>query len=203
MTMSFKVHYQHSVLLIDILIELEVANLGRTTTPSPTVQWMPGRWRPPNDGACVKVNMDGAISRRGTTGAAAAVCRDGLGNYLGASTIVLDGLVDAPSLESHTCNEGLVLARDLNISHAIVASDYMQVVTDIKRGSSSSYAFLLREINERMIDFVKISFCFESRESNFEAHALAKAASSLPSGRHMWLGILPDIICIPLVLNFE
>ena len=176
------------------LEDLGVANAKRVTTSSPVIQQQSARWQPPDDGACVKINVDGAISRRGTTGAAAAVCRDRFGNYLGASAIVLDGLVDAPSLEAHACNEALVLAMDLNVSHAIIASDCMQVVTDIKRGASASYAFLLSEINERRNDFVKISFCFERRESNFEAHALAKAASSLPSDRHMWLGILPDII---------
>ncbi|XP_073362839.1 uncharacterized protein [Aegilops tauschii subsp. strangulata] len=125
------------------LDELEVANLGRTTTTSPAVQQRPARWRPPEDEACVKINVDGAISRRGTTGAAAAVCRGRLGNYLGASAIVLDGLVDTPSLEAHACNEALVLARDLNISHAIVASDCMQVVTDIKRESSIATSSLV------------------------------------------------------------
>uniref|UniRef100_M8CGJ0 GTPase obg n=1 Tax=Aegilops tauschii TaxID=37682 RepID=M8CGJ0_AEGTA len=59
------------------------------------------------------------------------------------------------------------------------------------------------EIRDRARDFARVSFRFENRETNLEVHALAKAASSLPAGGHMWLGILPDIICIPFVLNVE
>ena len=54
-----------------------------------------------------------------------------------------------------------------------------------------------------MKDFVSSSFRYECREANVEAHAIAKAASSLPSGRRLWLGILPNITCIPSVLSTE
>lgn len=50
-------------------------------------------------------------------------------------------------------------------------------------------------------NFDSVSFCFEHRESNFEAHSVAKGASSLSVGRHVWLGIVPDIACITDVLN--
>ena len=58
-------------------------------------------------------------------GAAAAVCRDKDGKYLEASATIFEGLVDAPSLEACACNEALSLAKDLNISHLIIASDCM------------------------------------------------------------------------------
>ena len=85
----------------------------------------------------------------------------------------------------------------------IIASDCMQVVSDINQGAQSSYSMILDEIRDRVNDFVKVTFWFEVREANFEAHALSKAASSLPEGRHMWLGIPPNIICIPNVLINE
>ena len=198
MTMSFKVHYQHSVFFNRYLDELEVANVGRTTTTSPAIQQNPSRWRPPDDDACVKINVDGAVSRSGRTGACAAICRDKEGNYIGASAVVFEGLVHAASLEAQACNEALALAQDLHLSHVIRASDCMQVVSDINDAAqSSSYACVIEEIKVRTLDFVKVSFRFENREANCEAHALAKAASTLPIGRHVWLGTTPDIICIP------
>ena len=121
--------------------------------------------------------------------------------YAAGTSIVLDGLVDAPSLEAHVCNEALSLANDLTISQK--ASDCMQVVKDINGNTLSSYALVIDEIKESMSDFVKISFCYECREANLEAHAIAKAASAFPSGRCLWLGTLPDIACIAPVLNFE
>lgn len=42
----------------------------------------------------VKIDMDGGISRSGTTGVAAALCRDDQGLYLGASALVLPGVID-------------------------------------------------------------------------------------------------------------
>lgn len=185
------------------LQDLEIA-----TTRAPTGQTQPAqprvhRWIPPGEDVA-KINADGAISRQGRVGASAAVCRDKNGTYLGASAVVFDGLVDAPSLEAQACNEALALAQDLLLTHAIIASDCMQVVSDINGASrSSSYALVLNEIRDRITDFVKVSFRFEVREANFEAHALAKAASSLPVGRHLWLGNPPDIICIPSVVIDE
>ena len=111
--------------------------------------------------------------------------------------------MDVASLEAHACSEALALARDLHISHAIVASDCMQVVPDINGRSFSSYALIIDEVKESMNEFVKVSFRYECREANFEAHAIAKAASAFPPGRRLWLGILPDIACIASALNVE
>ena len=136
-------------------------------------------------------------------GAAAAICRDKDGHYLGASAVSIDGLVGAASLEARACSEALALARDLNVTHAMIASDCLQVVMDLNGGTFSSYSLVIDEIKESMSDFVKISFCYECREANLEAHAIAKAASAFPSGRRLWLGTLPDIACIAPALNLE
>jgi ribonuclease HI len=170
------------------LQDLEIATTrvsnGHTQSVHPRVR----RWIPPGEEAA-KINVDGAISRQGTMGASAAICRDGNGNYIGASTVVFEGLVDAPSLEAQACNEALALAQDLLVTHAIIASDCLQVVSDVNGAAQfSSYALVLNEIRERATDFVRVIFRFENREVNYEAHALAKAASSLPVGRHLWLG---------------
>ena len=159
-------------------------------------------WIPPTD-FDIKINVDGGVSRCGRRGAAAVICRDKAGAFLGASARVFEGLTDPPSLEAQACNEALALAQDLKLSHMVIASDCMQVVTDIKGSTLSSYALVIDEIKESMNDFVKISFRYECREANFEAHAIAKAASAFPPGRRLWLGILPDIACIALALNVE
>lgn len=103
--------------------------------------------------------------------------------------MISECLVDMPSLEAYTCNEALALAKDLNTSHVIIASDCMQVISDINQDAQSSYSMVLDEIKDRMKDFVKVIFRFKNRDANYESHAWAKAASLLPVGRHMWLGI--------------
>lgn len=63
-----------------------------------------------------KINVDGGLSRDGSRGAAAAVCRDAAGMFLGASVVVVKGMTDPACLEAAACNEALALASDLNVS---------------------------------------------------------------------------------------
>lgn len=73
--------------------------------------------------------MDGRVSgRRG--GSAAAVCRDTDGNFLGSSALVIEGVVDPPTLEAIACREALALVDDLHIQQFVVASDCKQVISD-------------------------------------------------------------------------
>lgn len=84
----------------------------------------------------------------------------------------------------------------------MVASNCLEVITNINKGAPV-YGPILNEIKDRRKDKDVVSFRFEHRESNFEAHALAKAAASLAVGRHVFLGIVPDIICIPDTLMLK
>lgn len=165
-----------------------------STRPSAAV------WVAP-EGNEAKINVDGGVSRQGNVGAAAAICRDKEGRFLGASAVVFDGLVDAAGLEAHACNEALALAKDLNLTHLMIASDCLEVVSNIDKGAATHYAPVLHEIKDQRKEFQHVNFKFEHRENNFEAHALAKAAPSLLVGRHIWLGTLPDIICIPMFIT--
>lgn len=183
--------------------DLEIANMrspqkikGSTARPHAKV-WLP----PPGDAA--KFNCDGGLSSLGEKGAAGVVCRDKNGKYLGASAVVYEGLSDPASLEAQACSEALALARDLNLQELVIASDCVEVITNISNAGSPSYAPIRREIQTSRANFTSVSFRFESRVNNFEAHSLAKGAASLAVGRHVWLGVLPDIACIPDVLNFE
>ena len=139
----------------------------------------------------------------GEKGVAAAICRDGAGVFLGASIVVMAGLTDPTTLEALACSEALALAEDLHLRNLTIASDSYQVVRDIKNEAFPSYVAILREIKHTSLNFDSVSFCFEFRESNFEAHSLAKGASTLSVGRHVWLGITPDIACISNLMNIQ
>lgn len=171
------------------LEDLEISSARKPSTSAHITQPRIRRWIAPGEDA-VKINVDGALSRQGNIGASTGICRDKDWHYLGSSAVVFDGLIDAPSLEAHPCNEGLALAKDLNVPHVILASDCMQVISSINDGSTPVFSPILSEIRGRMKDFVKVSYRFENREANFEAHAVAKAASTLPIGRHLWLQTL-------------
>lgn len=183
------------------LEDLEIANNRQPKVHVTPIQRSEPKWIPPAS-ETANFNVDGGLSRQGDRGAAAVVCRDDKGCYLGASAIVFEGLVDPASLEAHACNEALSLAKDLHIHRLTVASDCVEVVANIEKGASPVYASVLDEIKHRRRDFLVVNFCFESRVCNFEAHSLVKAAVSLPASRHLCLGFRPDIICIPDIVEF-
>jgi ribonuclease HI len=155
------------------------------------------RWLAPQTGFS-KINVDGAFSRDGATAAAAAFCRDDNGQYVGASAIVVANIADPATVEALACREWLALAADLNLSTISVVSDCQMVVADISQGTRGAYSAIIQEIKERKSSFTSCHFMYESRNFNFEAHILAKHASSLGIGRHVWLGLPYDPMTVPV-----
>lgn len=153
-------------------------------------------WVPPPTGFS-KFNVDAAISAHNGRGSAAVVCRDERGMYLGASAMVY-AITDPPTLETLACREALSLALDLDEHHLLIASDYQSVIKDIEERTGGRNAAIVKEITARRVDFEACKFQFESRRSNFEAHALARFAISLEFGRHVWFGTLHDSVIIPM-----
>ncbi|WVZ54113.1 hypothetical protein U9M48_004968 [Paspalum notatum var. saurae] len=82
-----------------------------TSTAAKTRKVEP-RWISPPAGV-VKVNADAAISKNRNLGAAAAVARDSDGGFMGASSLVVEGIADAETMEAIASREGLALASDL------------------------------------------------------------------------------------------
>ena len=141
------------------------------------------------------------LSRSGEIGDVGVVCRDENGNFLGASTIVYQGLIDPSVLEATTCSEGLALTADMNIQRIHIASNYQEVIKGISNPNLRPYSVVLKEIETGRNQFWKVQFHHERREFNGEAHSLAKAVTSLRLGRHVWFQNPPDFICIPLVIE--
>ena len=97
----------------DLHVNAQEAQEARTSAcafPAPSA----ASWLPPQE-SDAKLNVDGGISRKGDRGAEAVICRDKTGQYLGASAMVFDGLVDPATLEARACSEALALASDLNL----------------------------------------------------------------------------------------
>ena len=85
----------------------------------------------------------------------------------------------------------------------VVNKRYIIFVEDIKSGTLGGYGAIVREIADRSTGFNSCSFSHEFRNSNFEPHLLAKYASSLDLGRHLWLGSPHDVTCVPLNIMSE
>jgi hypothetical protein len=144
-----------------------------------------------------KICVDAGLSRQGNKGAVAAICMDESGRYIGSSVVVYEGFNPA-SLEAIACNEAISLALDLNEHRVMVSSDCLEVINNLKAKTPCCYATILREIDHRKELLQDAVFGHERRDLVWDAHKLAKAAVSLPSGRHVWLIGLPDITSIPM-----
>ena len=132
-----------------------------------------------------------------------AVCRDDMGKYLGASAVRYIGINDPATPEALACRKALSLALDLLLSHPLVAPDCKEVVSDIYKGMGGLYASIVKEIISQGSQFLVCSFLFEGRETNFEAHSLAKHTLGQSPGRHLWLVNPLDLSCIPMYLDID
>jgi hypothetical protein len=122
---------------------------------------------------------------------------------MGSSAVVFKGVSDPPTLEALACREALALAKDVDLNRLVIASDCKQVVSDIAAGTGGQYAAIVQEINIQRLDFQDVSYTFEGRNSNKEAHSLARFALSLDHGRYLWLLQPHDIMSIPVILNID
>jgi ribonuclease HI len=147
-------------------------------------------WIAPEQGLC-KINTDAAVDRSKSKGAIAAVCRENQGEFIAATAMVIPHIIEPEALEAMACLEALDLADDCALRKLKVASDCLSVVKNIKDMPRCAYMMVLQDIHERAKPFECVRFAHEGRDSNREAHSLAKYACSMGAGRHVWLGTPP------------
>ncbi|XP_071683223.1 uncharacterized protein [Lolium perenne] len=164
---------------------------GRRGAPKPVHP----RWIPPAPG-CVKLNVDAAMRKSSPGGAVAVICRGEAGDFMGASTLTLEGITDPATMEAIACREAMALAHDLMADRVTVASDCLTVVNAIHSNFAGSFSVVIDEIKEAAKSLPLASFRHESRESNKEAHRLARSATSSGLGRRVWFDQPPDGLCI-------
>ena len=68
-------------------------------------------------------------------------------------------------------------------------------------GCKTTSATRIAEINERKKDFDHAEFRHEMRDSNWEAHDIARGSLGLGQGRHVWLAHPPDFVNIPVLIH--
>lgn len=68
---------------------------------------------------------------------------------------------------------------------------------NIKSGSGGRNGNIIHDIVLPVAEFASCSSIFEERETNVEAHSLAKHALGVNEGRHLCLLQPPDLHCIP------
>ena len=90
----------------------------------------------------------------------------------------------------HVRKAWLLLLQDFR-----VACDNAGVVANIREGSLGSYGHIVQEIRDRSNDFVFVEFVHEGRQSNVDAHNLARSCIYADLGRHVWFVSPHDGVC--------
>ena len=91
--------------------------------------------------------------------------------------------------------EGLALASELVLHDFRLAYDNAGVIKSIHEGSMSSYGHVVQEIRARSREFNFVDFVHEVRQSNVDAHNLARSSIYADYGRHVWFISPPDAVC--------
>jgi hypothetical protein len=86
----------------------------------------------------------------------------------------------------------------LHIGRVMVASDCLEVVQGLQHKNLGQFSHILQEIKSTARARGGVSFRRERRELNTEAHRLARVGTSLPAGRHVWLGSMPEGLNFPV-----
>jgi hypothetical protein len=94
---------------------------------------------------------------------------------------------DPNVLETLACREALALAEDFDLCQVGITSDCQGFIRDLADASGGSNTSVIREINEYSLRLAAVRFMHERRQYTVEAHNLARAATSLDLGRHLWL----------------
>lgn len=132
----------------------------------------------------------------------AAVARDERGMFLGASMMVIEGITEPELAEVQACLvEGLALASDLMLQKFRLASDCLNVVRSLQGAGMGPYGHVVQEIVAGVRGFTETQIVHEHRESNGDAHSLAKSSMYESLGRYVWFLYPPDGVCTSLNLN--
>jgi hypothetical protein len=133
------------------------------------------RWLPPPQDV-TKINVDAAISKNTGLASAAAVARDEMGTFLGASSIVMAGITDPGLYGSVGVQRGLALANDLSLRRVRTASDCSNAVRSMEGSTLGICGHIIKEIREEAAAFQEMKFVHERREANYDAHSLARSS---------------------------
>lgn len=155
-------------------------------------------WIKPQLG-CMKINVDAAISRNNDRGSLVAICRDEQGLCMGASSVAVKDLV----LEAMALREALSLAEDLYLRRIPIAIDCQAKINHIQGGYKGTSQAVIHDIKTKIEEFEVAHLHHDKREHNGEAHYLAKVATSLYLGRHVWLMNTPNFMYLPLSILVE
>ena len=121
------------------------------------------KWKAPPTGF-IEINIDAAVFEDGRKSCISVAICDNLGEVLAAS-------------KAMALQNGVLLAAELEVSHAIFDSDALSIILAINDGiHGGELGHIIRNIREMAVVVSWCSFKHLKREGNRVAHELAKVA---------------------------
>ena len=112
-----------------------------------------------------------------------------------AHQLVVEGTTSPEVAEAMACREGLALASDLDLQKIRIVTGCVNVVKNIYGQGMGLKGHIVMEIKTGAARFVDAQLVHEGRNSNGDAHRLARSSIFEAVGRHVWLLTPPDGVC--------
>ena len=124
------------------------------------------KWKAPPSGF-LKVNTDAVTFEDGRYSCIGVVIRDNMVEVLAASSKVLPTSFSAEISEALAIQEGMLLAPEMEVSHAIFEFNALSVIQTINDGiHSGELGHIIQNIREVSSSFIWCSFQHLKREGN-------------------------------------
>jgi hypothetical protein len=122
----------------------------------------------------------------------------------------MDGSFDLETVEAMACREGLALAADLMLQKLRLTTDCASVVKSIAGEGMRIYGHIIQEVKARRNDFIRVEFVHEHRDSNSDAHVIARSSIYKSLGtmpvhcnrrKHLLVSLFFALAALPLVAS--
>lgn len=101
----------------------------------------------------MKINIDAAISKNSIVSIMAGLVR---GKFMAASTLVMEGLYNAETMEAIACREGLALASNLVVLVFRMTTDCANVMRSINGQGMGTYVIITLKFQARKGSFTML-----------------------------------------------
>ena len=151
------------------------------------------KWKAPPLGF-FKINIDAVAFEDGRNLCIGVVIRDNMGKVLAASRKVLPASFSTEISEALAMQDGVLLAAEMEASHAIFVSDALSIIQAINNGiHGGELGHIIRNIREVAALFSWCSFKHLKREGNRVAHELARVARNSGASQ-VWKRSFPSLV---------
>lgn len=177
------------------IVDYLKANTDPSSSRCPVIRAPIKKWCPPPVGR-LKINVDATWKLGFPDTGIGIICRNEVGDIVGASAIYDDLDYPSPMAELKAILEGLIFAERRGLRQILVEYDCLQATNLISMDVEvrSELGTLVDSIRSLALSFPDIKISYSQRNSNVVADAIAKWART-EKNSCVWTYAYPDWLC--------